>query len=78
MLEVAVAQSVEIDSEDALKGIFNEFQQADSSITQDVPGSGLGLAIARRIVEMHGVELWVDSEVGVGSTFWFTLPLRRK
>ena len=40
MLEVAVAQSVEIDSEDALEGIFNEFQQADSSITQDAPDSG--------------------------------------
>lgn len=55
--------------------IFEEFQQADSSTTRPKGGSGLGLAIAKRIVEMHGGKLaLVESEVGRGSTFGFTLP----
>ena len=56
--------------------IFDEFQQLDSSITKAKSGSGLGLAIARRIVEMHGGRIWVDSSVGRGATFSFTAPAR--
>jgi signal transduction histidine kinase len=54
--------------------IFEEFQQADSSITKQKGGTGLGLAIAKRIIEMHGGRLWVESKVGQGSTFSFTVP----
>ncbi len=56
--------------------IFEEFQQADNSATKKKGGTGLGLSISRRIVEMHGGKLWVESEVGQGSVFQFTLPVQ--
>jgi signal transduction histidine kinase len=55
--------------------IFEEFQQADNSATKKKGGTGLGLSISRRIVEMHGGKLWVESEVGKGSVFSFSLPV---
>jgi signal transduction histidine kinase len=55
--------------------IFDEFQQADSSSTRKKGGTGLGLSIAKRIIEVHGGRIWVESELGRGSTFSFTLPI---
>jgi signal transduction histidine kinase len=55
--------------------IFEEFQQADSSTTKEKGGTGLGLAISKRIVEMHGGRLWVESSLGHGSIFSFTVPI---
>jgi signal transduction histidine kinase len=56
--------------------IFEEFQQVDASSTREKGGTGLGLAIARRIVEMHGGSIWVESTVGQGSTFSFSIPVQ--
>ena len=56
--------------------IFEEFQQADSSATKKKGGTGLGLSIARRIVELHGGRIWVESEVGNGATFSISLPVK--
>jgi signal transduction histidine kinase/DNA-binding FrmR family transcriptional regulator len=55
--------------------LFEEFQQADNSITKAKGGTGLGLAISRRIVELHGGRLWVESSLGNGATFTFELPV---
>jgi signal transduction histidine kinase len=56
--------------------IFEEFQQADSSATKKKGGTGLGLSIARRIVELHGGRIWVESTIGHGATFSISLPVK--
>ncbi len=55
--------------------IFEEFQQVQNSAVPQYQGTGLGLPISKRLVEMHGGRMWLESAVGQGSTFFFTLPL---
>jgi len=59
---------------DGLETIFERFQQVDSSDSRKKGGTGLGLAICRQIVEGHGGEIWAESSLETGSTFYFTLP----
>jgi len=58
--------------------IFERFQQVDTSDSRKRGGTGLGLAISRNIVEQHGGKMWVESQLGKGSTFFFTVPLAQK
>jgi signal transduction histidine kinase len=62
--------------ENELENIFGEFQQVDTAITREFSGTGLGLNITKKFVEMHGGRIWVESELGKGSTFFFLIPLR--
>jgi signal transduction histidine kinase len=76
MAEISVADTgVGIAPEDQ-EAIFEEFRQVGTA-AKKVEGTGLGLALSRKFVELHGGRIWVKSEVGVGSTFAFTLPERR-
>jgi signal transduction histidine kinase len=61
---------------DQLDNVFAEFRQADATIASEFGGTGLGLSLTRKFVELHGGRIWVESEVGKGSTFVFSIPLR--
>ena len=72
-VEIAVADKGPGIPAGDLEKIFDEFEQ--SADGKKVEGTGLGLPLSRKLVELHGGRLWVESEVGCGSTFRFTLPV---
>ena len=74
-VKISVADTGPGIAEQDLDRIFEEFQQTEAGARQH-EGTGLGLALSKRFVEMHGGRIWCDSEVGKGSRFVFTLPLR--
>jgi len=76
-IEIAVSDNgIGIDAEQQ-KRLFNSFQQAEASTTRRFGGTGLGLAICKSIVEMMGGKIWIESELGKGSTFTFTIKAKR-
>jgi signal transduction histidine kinase len=72
-IQLAVADTGSGIAPEDLDRIFEEFQQTDVGASQQ-EGTGLGLALSKRLVELHGGRIWVESELGVGSRFVFTLP----
>ncbi|MBD2199247.1 MULTISPECIES: PAS domain S-box protein [Calothrix] len=62
---------------DKLEAIFGRFHQVDASDSRDKGGTGLGLAICRSIIDQHNGQIWAESTLGEGSTFFFTIPLAR-
>jgi signal transduction histidine kinase len=75
-IEVSVTDTgVGIAPEDQ-ETVFEEFRQVGTA-DKKAEGTGLGLALSRKFIELHGGRIWVTSQVGVGSTFTFTLPLRQ-
>jgi signal transduction histidine kinase len=75
MIEVAVADGGPGITPDDQERIFEAFQQARASSSAVQEGTGLGLTLSRKFIELHCGRLWVESELGVGSVFRFTLPL---
>lgn len=61
---------------DDMDKVFEAFRQIDSSVARRAEGTGLGMPISYRLVSLHGGELWVESQVGQGSAFSFTIPLK--
>jgi signal transduction histidine kinase len=75
-VEISVSDTgIGIDPEDQAK-IFEEFRQVGGDYAHKKEGTGLGLTLAKKFVELHGGRIWVESEVGKGSIFTFTLPIR--
>ncbi len=62
-------------AENDLKRIFDPFYQGDNLRRHEIGGSGLGLSICRQFIEMHGGRIWVESKIGSGTKFSFTLPV---
>jgi len=76
MLQISVSDTGTGIPSDHLEQVFSKFHQVDNTATRKVGGTGLGLTITRYLVDMHGGKIWVESEMGKGSTFHFTLMIK--
>jgi signal transduction histidine kinase len=65
-------------SQEDISKLFQPFQRIETTLTKNIPGTGLGLNFSKRLVEMHGGRIWVESDVGKGSRFTFSLPKNKK
>lgn len=75
MVEICVSDTGEGIPKDKLEDVFKSFEQVDTSLTRRHGGTGLGLAITKRLVELQGGTIWVESILGEGSNFYFTVPV---
>ncbi|MBF0289042.1 MAG: pentapeptide repeat-containing protein [SAR324 cluster bacterium] len=75
MIEVAIQDTGIGIAADKTERIFESFEQADGSTAREYGGTGLGLSITKQLVELHGGKVWVTSQLGEGSTFFFSLPI---
>jgi signal transduction histidine kinase len=76
-VEVAVKDTGIGIPDDKLDKIFDPFMQADASTSRKYGGTGLGLPLVKKYIEKHAGQIWVESEVGKGSTFTFTIPMEK-
>lgn len=63
--------------EEDMDKVFEKFRQIDGSLTREKGGTGLGMALVKELVQIHGGKIWIKSEVGKGTSFFFTLPIRK-
>ena len=75
VVEISVSDTGIVIAPQDQETIFEEFRQVGTDYAQKREGTGLGLTLTRKFVELHGGKIWVESELGKGSTFTFTLPV---
>ena len=76
LVEVSVSNTGIGNPPEDQEKVFEEFRQVGTA-AKKIEGTGLGLTLCRKFVELHGGKIWVTSEVGAGSSFTFTVPVRR-
>ena len=76
-IEISVSDTGIGISKEHQQKLFQPFQQIETSLTRKYAGTGLGLSLCRRLIELHGGRIWVESEPGKGSKFVFVIPMKQ-